>query len=274
MTGWERAEQEVLAVALDIDGTLAGTDHRVSGRTVATVRRLAEQGVSPILVTGRTEGAARRLSDRIGLSSPIVSCNGAIVTDPGTHEHLTLVRLEPEMVSRVIAFGRERGLGVIVWTSAGMIADRHCEGADLLEAVNEEQVTIGELGPEQITDAVKVMLSGSPLVLDGVQDEIRAMVPIMERSMDRFYESSIPGATKREALRFVLDNLGVPRHQCMGIADGDTDAGWLSDVGVAVAVSNARKSVRDVAQLHIGHHGNESVATFLEWYFHLGTSSA
>lgn len=274
MTGWTKeAGQAMLAVALDVDGTLAGVDHRVSGRTVATVRRLVDRGVIPIIVTGRTEGAAQRLSDRMELSAPIISCNGAVVTDPVSKEHLRMVRLDPALVSRIVAFGQERNLGVIVWTTTGMITDRRSEGVDLLEEVNQEPLTVSGLDPAVCSDAVKVMLSGSPPALDAVQADVRAAIPLMERSMDQFYESSNPGATKREALHQVLDIIGVSAGQCLGIADGDTDAGWLSDMGVAVAVSNARASVKDVAHLHIGHHGDESVASFLETYFDLEAGS-
>lgn len=265
----DRPRADVHAVALDIDGTLARSDHRVSERTVLTVRSLAELGVSPIIVTGRTARAARQLSDRIGLTSPIISCNGAVVTDPTSNEHLRLALVDPGMVSRIVNFGRKRHLEVIVWTLTEMIADRRSAGTVLLEAVNQEAVTIFQLDSSPRTDVVKVMLSGSPLALDAADDEIRLSIPIMQRSMDRFYESSNPGATKKEALREVLNRIGVARERCMGIADGDTDTGWLSDIGIAVAVSNARESVRNMANIHIGHHDNDSVAAFLDSYFGL-----
>jgi hypothetical protein len=269
VTPVDRPRADVHAVALDIDGTLAGSDHRVSERTVLTVRSLTELGVTPIIVTGRTARAARQLSDRIGLTSPIISCNGAVVTDPTSDEHLMLSLIDPEMVSRIVTFGRKRDLDVIVWTVTEMIADQRSAGTDLLEAVNEEPVTISPLRASHPMDVVKVMLSGSPLALDVAQDEIQLSIPILQRSMDRFYESSNPGATKKEALREVLRTIGVTGEQCMGIADGDTDTGWLSDIGIAVAVSNAMESVLHMADIHIGHHSNDSVAAFLDSYFGL-----
>lgn len=150
-----------------------------------------------------------------------------------------------------------------------MIADQRSAGTDLLEAVNQEPVTISKQGSSQRGEVVKVILSGSPLALDAAEDEIRLSIPIMQRSMDQFNESSNPGATKKEALREVLNRIGVAREQCMGIADGDTDTGWLSDIGIAVAVSNARESVRNMADIHIGHRSNDSVAAFLDSYFGL-----
>ena len=130
-----------------------------------------------------------------------------------------------------------------------------------------EPVTISDAGTLRGTEVVKVMLSGSPPALDAAQEEIRRRIPVMQRSMDRFYESSSPGATKREALRSVLGRIGVPPAQCMGFGDGDTDASWLSEVGTVVAVSNARESVQRLAHIRIGHHAEDAVATFLESRF-------
>ncbi len=265
----DRPRADVRAVALDIDGTLAGADHRVSERAVLAVRSLAEAGVAAIIVTGRTASAARRLSDRLGLATPIISCNGAVVIDPTSNEYLALALIDPDTVSRIVGFGLKRDLDAIIWTSTQMLADHQCEGTDLLEAVNQEPVMITGSGSLPRADVVKVMLSGSPPALDAVQDELRRRIPLMQRSMDQFYESSNPGSTKREALRLVLDRIGVAPAQCMGLADGDTDTGWLSDIGTVVAVSNARESVQRLADIRIGHHADDAVATFLESYFGL-----
>ena len=75
--------------------------------------------------------------------------------------------------------------------------------------------------------------------------------------------------TMTEAVRqtFLADlHVGV-----MGIADGDTDAAWLAEIGLPVAVSNAMPAAREAATLHIGHHADEAVADFLEEYSTAGT---
>lgn len=257
----------IRAVALDVDGTLAGTDHRVSDRTARVVARVASLGVVPIIVTGRTERAARSLSDRLGLTSPFISCNGAVVTDARTGERLSLSTLDRGTVDAITALAFPRGLDVVVWTPESMIAARRSPSTELLERVNDESVAIGPVPSDAVV--VKVMLGGEPLALDAVAAQVAVSAPVLKRGMTQFYESSSPGAGKREALRLVLGYLGIEDGACMGIADGETDAAWLRDVGLPVAVSNAMPGARQAAVQHIGHHADEAVADFLEEYFTL-----
>ncbi len=259
----------VRAVALDVDGTLAGSDHRVSAATRRVLAQLTTHGVTPIIVTGRTEHAALVISDDSGLTAPVISCNGAMVTDPTTRERLFVSVIDPETVGRIVAFAASRGLDCILWNLSGMAAEKASRGAALLAQINEETVDIAPLERIMSEQVVKVMLSGDPAVLDGAQDDVAAELPLLNRGMDQFFETSTPGATKKEALRFVLGRLGILAHECIGIADGDTDAGWLGEVGLPVAVSNAMQSVQEVALLHIGNHADDAVARFLASFFQL-----
>ncbi len=264
MTANPWTELPVRAVALDIDGTLARSDHQVSHRSVLAVRRLAQLGVAPILVTGRTEQAALGLSDRIGLDSPVISCNGALVTEPTGRTRIVCSTLTETQVHRSLEFAREAGLDAVVWTPDHMLAERRSAGTDLLEDVNQERVLIGPIDQSRFSQTVKVMLSAPQETLDRIAPRVRQELPFMQRSMSRFFESSNPGATKKEALRLVLGRLGIPASLCLGLADGDTDADWLAEIGTAVAVSNAMESVQAIADVRIGHHDDDAVAEFLE----------
>jgi len=150
-----------------------------------------------------------------------------------------------------------------------MYAAKSTDATSLLEVINQQPVVIAPLDAVVRDDVVKVMLSGNRERLDEVQDQLATELPLLKRSMDLFYETSSPGSTKWEALRLVLNRLGIAPRDCMGIADGDTDVGWLSGVGLPVAVENARPSVREIASMHIGHHADDSVAQFLEAFFDL-----
>ena len=198
---------------------------------------VASLGVVPVLVTGRTERAARALAEQLGLTAPFVSCNGAVVTDPGSGERLSVSVLDRGTVGTIGDLARRRGLDLVVWTSEAMIADRPSPRTELLERVNDEAVVIGPLPPGAAV--VKVMLGGEPAALDDAAVEVAAVAPLLQRGMAQFYETVSPGAGKREALRLVLARLGLSAEQCMGIADGDTDAAWLAEIGLPVPVSNA-----------------------------------
>ena len=230
---------------------------------------LERKGVIPVIVTGRTETASIAVSKRSHLSAPVVSCNGSVVTDPCSGERLLLSTLDPETVNRIMAFAAGNCLEIVLWSADDMFAAAPSQTTSTLGVINQQDVVITSLDTVPRNNLVKIMLGGNPEHLDSLQDQIAASLPLVKRSLDVFYETSNPGATKWEALRFVLDRLGVAPEQCMGIADGDTDVGWLTKIGVPVAVENARPAVQAIASIHIGHHAHDSVAEFLEMYFEL-----
>jgi hypothetical protein len=261
------AVSNIRAVALDIDGTLAGADHRVSARSAKILETLQERGILPILVTGRTEAEALRISAASRLTAPVISCNGAVVTDPVSGERLMVSTVDVETVNRVLEFAAEHRLQPTLWSAAKMFAAEPTEATSVMEAINQEPVVIAPLDTVDRSEIVKVALLGKREQLDAVQDQLAACLPQVKRSMDFSYEASNAGATKWEALRRVLERLGVAPGECMGIGDGDTDVGWLSEIGLPVAVENASPSVRAIASLYIGHHADDAVARFLETYF-------
>ena len=68
-------------VALDVDGTLLTSDHRVTEATRAAIDRVRARGVEVLLATSRAPCALRTVLDALGLLEPavFVSCQGALL---------------------------------------------------------------------------------------------------------------------------------------------------------------------------------------------------
>ena len=256
---------------LDVDGTLAASDHRVSDRTSAALRRLQEAGVRPIVVTGRGEAEALRICRDAGLTAPAISCNGALITDPVSGERLRRVSVEPEMLQATTKFAERHRVQLLQWTPDGVLADHISEATQLVEEVNQEPVVLSDLADVRAEQVVKVMIAAPPAVLDKAAVAARVEVPFLERSMGWFLEATHPDATKWRSLELVLSRLGIEPGECAGIADGDNDREWLSNIGLPIAVANARPGVLRLAAAEIGPNTDDSVAALLEdWAEQLG----
>ena len=261
--------EAIAAVALDLDGSLAGADHRVSSRALRALTALEARGVSPIIVTGRMPAAARTPSVQAGLSAPVISCNGAVIEDPATGERLWEQHLPVEVVRDVLEVAERGQVTATLWSPARMYASRRDASVALLEELNGQEVTVVPLETVATEPVVKAMIAGSSGRLDELADEITGTIPLMMRSMDNFFETSPPGVSKAGALRHVLGHLGVDPGACLGVGDGDNDLEWLTMIGVAVAPAGARPSVKAVAAEVIGDHADDGVAAFLESFFDL-----
>lgn len=259
----------IRAVAVDVDGTLAGSDHRVSPRNNRALAALRDRGVAPIIITGRSRTGARAIARHAGLTAPVISCNGAVVEDPVTGECLWERHLDPTVVKAVLDVAERTGLTAHLWTPSGLHASERDASARLLEHMLGEKISVGDLRPLVHEPVLKAMVGGDPADLDRVGETLTTAVSTLGRSLDEFYEVSAPGASKAAALASVLERLDIRWRQCMGIGDGENDLEWLRSCGLPVAVANARPSVQKVAVEVIGHHREDAVAAYLERVFGL-----
>ena len=66
-------------IALDIDGTLVGEDLVIGPRTLAAVDEASRRGIHVSLVTGRMAASATPFAEALGLRSPVVAMQGALI---------------------------------------------------------------------------------------------------------------------------------------------------------------------------------------------------
>ena len=256
---------DVRAVAFDVDGTLAGGDHRVSPRTLRALADLRAAGVEPIIVTGRILGAAAAILADAGIDGYAVASNGAVAVDTRDPDPLHTAFMDPDEAQSVVAFCEGRAVEPSLFTVDTMVVEEGSVIHGLLVAADPTAPTNAvPPGDLPYAESTKAVIFGEPATLDALDAEIRAAFPRMVRSMDTAFEMSAEGADKWAALSAVLERLGIPPERCAGIGDGENDVVWLSRVGFPVAMGNAREPVRVLARLEIGHHGDEAVAELVE----------
>lgn len=250
---------------MDMDGTVCGADHVLSPYTVEILNQLAPVGIAGVIVTGRNEKVAVATARQAGLTAPVISCNGAIVTDPTTGERLWLKHMDREEVENALRVSRECGVSVSLWTPDAWYIEEENPATDLLTILLEQPPTIrsvDEVGATQ--PVVKVMIGGSSSQqLDEVADVLEARIPGMRRSMPLFYEAAPKYATKAEAMQFVLGVLGVSAESVWGFGDGENDLGWLAQMGRVLVPVNGRERVKAIADELIGHHAEDGVARYI-----------
>ena len=251
------------AVVLDVDGTIAGADHRVSPRTRAAMAGLERHGVPVVLATGRSRANVLDIVASAGLRSPSISCNGAVVTDPRSGRDLWVRTMAAADSAAMREVHRETGQAFTWWTARGIFATS-APLRDLMVAINNPDVVLTEVPEHMPDDIVKAMIFGTTAELDAITPAIRRLTPRAPRSMDEFWEMSAPDATKWVAVSFVLDLLGIDPAATAGLGDGENDIVWLTRIGIPVAMGNARPEVRAVARAATGHHAEEGAADFLE----------
>lgn len=264
MTNWDiKHLGRVRAVALDVDGTIAGHDHRVNPRTVTAIAALQKLGIPVVLLTGRSRRNTQDLARQLGITNEVVCCNGAVVFNPVTDEDIRVVTMKDDDVSVIKSLHRDTGLDLTWWTVNDIVVDHDGPMRDQLIELNEDNVQVA--GSSEInTRVVKMMLYGPSERLDEETPRILRRMPQAARSMSVFFEFVDPNANKWEALQFILPRLGLTPAEVLGLGDGGNDTVWLSQIGHPIAMGNARPEVLDVTRHTTGHHAEDGAAEILE----------
>lgn len=256
---------DIRAIALDMDGTLAGADSSVTPRSLRALGALQAAGVEPILVTGRMAASAERVMRDSGVDGYIVVCNGAIVRHVGTNELLARRFMEPRAVLELIEFAETSDVRLMPFSETEMFAtDPGPDTAFLAETQDDVRFRFGPLRDIDLNAITKVMISAPPARLDAITPGLLRVAPTSVRSLDDFAEVSHPLTDKWAGLGLVLDRLGLTGGDLAGVGDGENDLAWMRHVAWPMAPSNARSKVQRAARLHLGHHDDEAVADLLE----------
>jgi Cof subfamily protein (haloacid dehalogenase superfamily) len=262
----ERERFRVLA--LDMDGTLAGADGRVSQRAITALGRAERSGLRVVIVTGRAVPTPLAVWQAAGLSAPLITCGGSLTVQPPGLEILDVRALPEHAVINALALGTRLGLVVSLWTPTAIWVTERGAIADLLSAINGMDVLELDRLPDAVAPSpvLKVMFGGEPETVDRAEADVLAGLSgaTVSRSMRQFVEATAADASKERALEAVLERLGVVPGQVIAAGDADNDLGMLRLAGFAIAPGDAMPGPRGEADLVVGPHDADGVAEFIE----------
>jgi Cof subfamily protein (haloacid dehalogenase superfamily) len=242
-------------IALDLDGTLLNSALKVSERNGEAVRRALESGVKVVLATTRWYLLAKRTADRLGIDTPLICNNGAMITSPQDGSELLHLRLDQELAHAVTALADERG-----WETFTTIED-----ATYMRprpGIIPEKLPAGLRVSERQSDEVARGQPTSVLVFgEEAVNEIEArFLPAQQDranfSLNRpqifphYVVLTHPEADKGRALEMVCRELDVPMTEVLAMGDSESDLGMLQQAGLGIAMNNAPDEVKRAA-LHI-----------------------
>ncbi|MEX2673433.1 MAG: Cof-type HAD-IIB family hydrolase [Phycisphaeraceae bacterium] len=88
-------------LALDLDGTLLGSDGKIPEANLRAVERARDAGMLVVLCTGRGLVETRTVIDALSHEGPVVLAGGSLVTDPLTGHTLHRALIEPRLAMQV-----------------------------------------------------------------------------------------------------------------------------------------------------------------------------
>lgn len=255
-------------LATDLDGTLFGHDLLVSPRTRRALEELRRRDVALVLVTGRMFRATLPIARELGVTTPIVTYQGAWIQAPEAAAPLWHRPLPLPLAREAIAALESTGMHVNVYVDDRLHLRRLTPEAASYTALSGVE-------PELVADW-ETALRGEPTKLVAIGDEadvLRHLEALKTRygaqlfvtqSQPTFLEIAHPEVNKGAALARVAAQLGVPREQIVAVGDGLNDAEMLEYAGLGVAMGNARPGLKAIADRVTAPLAEDGVAVLIE----------
>ena len=253
-------------VAIDIDGTLLNSAKQVTDTTAAMLQAARQEaGVRIVLATARPPRSVMSIYNQLGLDTPLINYNGALVYDPLAKRVLMHKPIGCKTSRQIIDLARSVYPEVVV--SAEILDRWYTDRFDpslVTETGRRFRPNVVAPVDQWLTQAVtKLLLLGEPEDLEklagAITAKFRRQVTIIQTEW-HLLQITHATVSKAQALRVVAGEVGVTSEQVMAIGDNANDVGMLKWAGIGVAMGNAPPMVRAAADYVTDHHDADGAA--------------
>jgi hypothetical protein len=251
--------------AVDLDGTLIGSDLVISVVDRAAIARAVETGIHVVLVTGRLFSASRPFALDLGLHGPLAGLQGGVVYDVDSGELLHATPLSASVALAAYDALLPKHFDLQLYFGDSLYLDHmSVASAEYLRLSRVEPVMVPDLrtlltGPAPAGALIKLLAIGAP---DAVVEEI---VPLSDRlgsganvcrSLPQYLEVTDANADKGHALVRIAGLLGVDLAESIAIGDSDNDIPMFRVVAESFAVANATEAAKKAATRTVAARGS------------------
>lgn len=233
----------------DLDGTLIPVANKISAANIEAARKACEKGITVAIATGRMYRASLPVADALGIDTPIIAYNGAMIARrDGTV--LYDCCLPSDTAAEVIALCRDRGWHLqlyardeLYYAAANEFTERYERNQSL------QGHAVGWEGLQARTENVTKLLciSAEPAEAQQKQEILRAAFGDKLNCMvshPRYVEMVDLSVGKGLAVKRLAEKLGIDRENVFAIGDSVNDISMLQAAGVSIAMGNAAPEIR------------------------------
>ncbi len=264
----------------DLDGTLLGSDKKISPLSLKILNDLLEHGLKLGISTARTPATLEGILEGLKLRLPVCCMNGATYYDLKKEAYIKYFTIDEDIVYEVIKTGKSRGISPFI----------HCISDNRLTVSfeNTESEPARAFHDERKGLRLKRLIRAaySPdfgeavyFTFLGEEEKIRDIVgDIRRKGLDSllnlncyediydkgfyFLELCSRSASKRTGLEYLRDISGAGEVYAFG--DNSNDIPMLMAADRSYAVENAVAEVRESCSAVIGRNDADSVAKEIE----------
>jgi Cof subfamily protein (haloacid dehalogenase superfamily) len=247
-------------LAIDIDGTLLRSNHRIDRQTREAIQYVQEKGVYVTLATGRNFPSAKKVADSLKLDSVLITHNGGfLASDIEEPEYAN--RFEEEKVYQIVQLLENYDCHIRVLHEKYSVGNRVRQKNHLIAKMT---LGIGDplFYPSTFTDKLSNQLLESPIASPKI--DVQFFDEVERQSARNHLEKIIPGihitsstkcnfeimpegVNKAKGIQVLGEKLGISLDEVVAVGDSYNDIDMITQAGLGVAMGNAPKEVKQAA---------------------------
>ncbi|WP_125702553.1 Cof-type HAD-IIB family hydrolase [Lacticaseibacillus daqingensis] len=258
-------------IALDLDGTTLNAHGELSATTVAVLQAATAAGHLVVITTGRPDGISEPFYDQLGLTSPLINFNGALIHKPHqawAHERAVTIEVPTALALRDL----RQDFAIRVMVAEGkqmLLADHGYTGVPFLPDMPAPTTLFDEIGLVRAPISVTMFIDEPTLA--PLSAAIQAQYPqLVGKTWGAWsgehtaLEVTAGNASKSRGLAYVAGAYGIAQEDIIAFGDDMNDLDMLQYAGVGVAMANARPQILAVADaVTPTTNDNDGVANYL-----------
>lgn len=257
-------------IASDLDMTLIDESITLSPRSIEAYRRARDKGVLTTLASGRMYAAMTRYADALGVTLPVLACQGAVVVDAHTGKVLAQQAVPLCVAQDFLHFAAEEGVYAQYYSPSGYFMEKDCWQSDLycqrMGGVKGTPVG-GPLWEVLDYDPIKSIIIADPERIQALLPKAQARfgkVAQVTISLPEYLEITHLQASKGNGLRQLAAALDIDMADVMVFGDAPNDLSMITAAGYSVAVGNACPEVKAAAGYVTDSQKEDGVAKAIE----------
>ncbi|URZ03592.1 Cof-type HAD-IIB family hydrolase [Clostridium felsineum] len=260
-------------ICIDMDGTLLNSKRRISYETKEAIREAHLKGIDIVITTGRIYSNAAFYSELIGVKSPVIASNGAIIrgkNDKIIYEKaisvdilLRITEICNKLQGRLAFHTKDSaicGSKIAYLVMCFVFFKSVMKGDSKIKYINNYNRYLESFGKDdKIIKCEIVDISANKIA--ALKEELKKIDDIELVCSSRYnIEITAKSASKGNAIKILSQQYGVKREEIIAIGDSENDLSMIEYGGVGVAMGNGVEKVKKIADYITDTNDNDGVA--------------
>lgn len=258
------------ALVFDLDETLLNSSKEIGDHTYASLLRWLKNGKDIILATSRPIRSVRKfIPEKFLAQVTSITLNGCVVyeADGSFFRSVEPVAITESIVKTMLHNTSKQPIHMTLELHGEKFAvNRVLTDEELWDIHAADSRMLIDIDHVNYSDVVKIAVDGSGRNLSKELSWLNSIQEINAiAALNNTFINVVPAsADKSHALISLLQKRNIALEDVAVFGDDIPDLGMMQIAGLSIAMSNADKSVKEIADTIIGHHDDDIIGTFIE----------